>query len=214
MRLPTRQRRLRGCKTGRLHRRQSRAGRTTKPFNALAALGSAAHNGFERRAGIGVFLEPWLGRRATNLLWSVTLPFWLYRALAGGERDEPMLAFNAGVAIAGSVVHFAGWPWSRRLGIFPWLDEAEGLPPEQLTAYNTILWGWLLGGLGSVVAETEPEHLKFAAAGVATAPLLLTSARHHFKWAREQAARDPQSWSPWLLKESPTARVGKREAAV
>jgi hypothetical protein len=214
MKLPTRQRRFRRRNAGRLGRLQVRPGRSTKPFNALAALGSAAHNGFERRAGIGVFLEPWLGRRATNLLWSVTLPFWLFRALAGRGRDEPMLAFNAGVAIAGSVVHFAGWPWSRRLGIFPWLDEAEGLPPEQLNAYNTILWGWLLGGLGSVVVETKREHLKFAAAGVATAPLLRASARHHFEWAREQAVRDPQSWSPWLLKESPSASVRTREAAV
>ena len=76
-------------------------------------------------------------------LWSVLLPFWFYRALAGDRRDEPLLAFNAGAAIAGALVHFGDWPWSLRLGVFPWLDEAEGLPPEQLPAYNTILWGWL-----------------------------------------------------------------------
>ena len=178
-----------------------------KPFNALAALGTAGHHGFERWAGVGVFLEPWLGRAKTNLFWSATMPIWLYRALAGRERDEPLLAFSAGVAIAGSLVHFVGWPWSLRLGIFPWLDQAEGLPPEQLTAYNSILWGWLVGGVGSVVTETKREHLKFAAAGVATAPLLSASAKHHFKWAREQAERDPASWSPWLLDESSSARV-------
>jgi hypothetical protein len=142
------------------------------------------------------------------------MPFWLFRVLAGRERDEPMLAFGAGVAIAGSLVHFAGWPWSLRLGVFPWLDEAEGLPPEQLTAYNTILWAWMVGGVGGVVAETRREHLKFAAAGVATAPLLLVSARHHFKWAREQAERDSQSWSPYLLKkEGPSARARGQKAA-
>lgn len=173
----------------------------SKPFNALAALGTAAHHGFERWAGVGVFLEPWLGRRKTNLVWSIALPIWLHRALAGGKRDEPLLAFNAGVAVAGAIVHFTEWPWSLRLGIFPWLDRAEGLPPERITAYNSILWGWLLGGVGSVVAETSREHFKFAAAGVATAPLLRASARHHFEWAREQAERDPASWSPWLLHE-------------
>jgi hypothetical protein len=164
----------------------------------LAAVGTAAHHGFERWAGVGVFLEPWLGRRRTNLLWCTTMPLWVYRALAGDERDEPLLAFNAGIAIAGALVHFADWPWSLRMGIVPWLDEAEGLPPNKLRFYNMILWGWLVGGLGSVAAETKREHLGYAAAGLATAPLLLISARHHFKWAREQAERDPDGWSPYL----------------
>jgi hypothetical protein len=169
-----------------------------RPFNFLASLGTAAHHGFERWAGVGVFLEPWLGSRKTNAFWCAVMPFWFYRAFRPRERDEPLLAFNAGVAIAGALVHFSEWPWSLRLGVFPWLDEAEGLPPEQLTAYNSILWGWLLGGVASVIAETKRDDLKFAAAGVATAPLLRASARHHFKWAREQAQRDPESWSPYL----------------
>lgn len=129
------------------------------------------------------------------------MPIWIHRALAGSEREEPMLAFGAGVAIAGALVHFGDWPWSLRLGIVPWLDEAEGLPPQALAAYNTILWVWMIGGVGSVVAETRRQHLKFAAAGLATAPLLLISARHHFRWAREQAERDPAGWSPYLLEE-------------
>src|SRR5207245_11781211 len=91
-----------------------------RPFNALAALGAAGHNGFERWAGIGVFLEPWLGRRATNILWSTALPLWFVQALSGRRRDEPMLAFNAGTAIAGAAVHYVEWPWSPRFGFLPW----------------------------------------------------------------------------------------------
>jgi hypothetical protein len=169
-----------------------------KPFNFLAAVGTAAHHAFERRAGVGVFLEPWLGRRRTNLFWSAAMPLWFYRALRPRESDEKLLAFNAGVAIAGALVHFSEWPWSLRAGVFPWLDEAEGLPPQQLTAYNSILWGWLFGGVASVATETRRGNLGFAAAGVATAPLLRASARHHFKWAREQAQRNPEAWSPYL----------------
>ena len=130
------------------------------------------------------------------------MPFWFFLALAGRERDEPMLAFNAGIAIAGALVHFVDWPWSLRLGVLPWLDEAEGLRPEQVPAYNVVLWIWFLGGVGSVAAETKRQHLKFAAAGVATAPLLRTSARHHFEWARGQARRDPELWSAALLEQS------------
>jgi hypothetical protein len=173
--------------------------RAFKPLNALATLGAAGHNGFERRAGVGVFLEPWIGRRASNVLWGVTLPLGFARAVRGDDRDGPLLALNAGVAIAGMLVHFVDWPWSLRWGLLPWLREAEGLEPEQLPAYNAILWAWVLGGVGSVVRETRREHLKYAIAGVATAPLLLESARHHFAWAKRQAHEDPQRWSAALL---------------
>jgi hypothetical protein len=170
-----------------------------KPLNAIATLGAAGHNGFERWAGVGVFLEPWIGRRASNVLWGVALPAGFVRALRGDERDAPLLAFNAGIAIAGMGVHFADWPWSLRWGVVPWLDEAEGLTPAQLPAYNAILWAWLAGGVGSLVLETRREHLKYAFAGIATAPLLLESARHHFAWAKSQARRDPARWSAALI---------------
>ena len=170
-----------------------------KPLNALAALGSGAHHAFERRAGVGVFLEPWLGRRRTDAFWSVAIPFWIWRALRPAPREEALLAFNAGVAIAGSTVHFAEWPWSRRWGVLPWLDEAEGLPPEQLPLYNTILWLWMAGGVGSLLLETPRGRRRWVAAGIATGPLLAASARHHFRWARAQALADPARWSPRLL---------------
>jgi hypothetical protein len=32
-------------------------------------------------------------------------------------------------------------------------------------------------------------------------PILLASAQHHFRWAREQAKRDPERWSPALLED-------------
>lgn len=175
------------------------AGRTFKPFNALATLGAAGHNGFERWAGVGVFLEPWIGRRASNWLWGVTLPVGFARAVAGSERDGPLLAFNAGIAIAGMGVHFADWPWSLRWRAVPWLDEAEGLTPQQMPYYNALLWAWLIGGVGSVLLETSREHSRYAIAGMATAPLLLESARHHFAWAKVQARLDPEGWSPALL---------------
>ncbi len=181
--------------------------RVRRPFNALAALGTAGHNGFERCAGVGVFLEPWLGRRATNALWSAVLPLWFWQALSGRRRDEPMLAFNAGTAIAGSVVHYVEWPWSLRFGFLPWLEEAEGFRPSLLPAYNAILLAWLVSALASLLTETRREHPKFAVAGVATGPLLLVSARHHFVWAREQAEKGDPYFSAALLAESPRRPV-------
>ena len=179
-----------------------------RPFNALAALGAAGHNGFERWAGIGVFLEPWIGRRATNILWSTSLPLWFLQAMGGRRRDEPMLAFNAGVAIAGAAVHYVDWPWSLRFGFLPWLREAEGFRPSLLPAYNAILLLWLVGGLGSVFTETRREHLKYAAVGIATGPLLLLSARHHFVWARERAEHGDPHFTTDLLAERVRGPVG------
>jgi hypothetical protein len=187
------------------------SGRASRPFNMLAALGAAGHNGFERWAGIGVFLEPWIGRRATNILWSTSLPLWFMQAVAGRRRDEPMLAFNAGVAIAGAAVHYVEWPWSLRFGLVPWLEEAEGFRPSLLPAYNAILLLWFVGGLGSVLTEFRRENLKFAAVGVATGPLLMISARHHFAWARAQAERGDPHFSADLLAER-TRRPGDATA--
>jgi hypothetical protein len=170
-----------------------------KPFSLLAALGTAAHHGFERQAGVGLVFEPFLGRRRTTAMWLVALPFWMWRATRPAPRDEPLLALNAGVAIAGSFVHFVEWPWSLRGGVLPWLDAAEGLPPSKLPAYNTILWLWMVGGVGSALLETRRSDRKWVALGIATA-------RHHFRWAREQARREPSRWSPALLREQPTSR--------
>jgi hypothetical protein len=172
--------------------------RSRKPLAALANLGTGAHHAFERRAGVGVFLEPWLGRRATNRFWAIVLPVGIARALSGGERDAPLLAFSAGSALAGGIVHFVDWPWSLRGGWLPLLDEAEGLEPAQMPYYNAILWTWMLAAAGSLALETRPEHRRYAAAGLATGPLLLLSARHHFRWAAEQAEREPERWSPAL----------------
>ena len=148
-----------------------------------------------------MFLEPWIGRRATNILWSTSLPLWFLQALGGRRRDEPMLAFNAGVAVAGAAVHYVDWPWSLRFGFLPWLREAEGFRPSLLPAYNAILLLWLVGGLGSVLMETRREHLKYAAGGIATGPLLLASARHHFVWARERAEHGDPHFTSDLLAE-------------
>lgn len=171
-----------------------------KPLNALSGLGTAVHHGFERWAGVGVFLEPWLGRRATNAFWTAVMPVGIVRALFGDERDDPLLAFGAGAGLAGVIVHFIDWPWSLRFGFLPLLDEAEGLTPGQMPYYNAVLWSWLAASVGALATETDRADRKWAAAGLASGPLLLLSARHHFRWAAEQAEREPERWSPSLRK--------------
>ena len=66
-------------------------------------------------------------------------------------------------------------------------------------AYNAVLWGWGIASALSVLTETAPGSRRFAVAGLLNFPVLLASARHHFRWAREQARREPERWSPALL---------------
>ncbi|BDU00019.1 hypothetical protein IFM12276_30470 [Nocardia sputorum] len=183
----------------------------------LATLGGTGHNWFERWAGVGVFLEPWLGRRATNVLWAVAPALLLRSARPRGRADEAVLAFNAGVSIASVVVHFVDWPWSRRLGIFPWLDEAEGMDHNLLPPYNAVLWLWGIGGVGAVLTETRRADLKFVAAGLLTGPLLLASARHHFVWAREQAnhtSGEDGQWSSAFIDTPDRTEPGRPGSAL
>ena len=168
-----------------------------RPFGFLAALGTAAHHGFEVRSGVGLVFEPFLGRRGAAAVWSVALPAWILMAARGSSRLDGPLAFNAASALAGAAVHFVQWPWSLKNGL-PMLDEAEGLTEEQLPAYNAILWSWALAAALAVAAEAPRSAWPWALAGLCTGEPLRRSAQHHFQWARRQAELEPERWSPAL----------------
>ena len=165
---------------------------------AGSALGLFAHNAFETRAGVGLVFEPFIGRRGAYALWSAYFPLMLAAAARDGENARRLTAFSAGIGVAGVAVHFKAWPWSLHKGL-PMLDEAEGLSEDQLPAYNAVLWFWLLCSLASLAREAGPRSRRLGLiAGAVNFPILLVSARHHFKWAREQAELEPERWSPAL----------------
>jgi hypothetical protein len=172
--------------------------RPRRPFSVLTALGTAAHHTFEVRAGVGLVFEPFLGRQRAVALWTGALPAWVLAAwLADGERLEKWIALNNAAGLAGGIVHFIEWPWELRGGI-PYLTEAEGMTAEQLRPYNRVLHLWTLAGLLAVVFETPPHARKWALLGLALGEPLRRSAVHHFRWARLQAQREPERWSPVL----------------
>jgi hypothetical protein len=174
--------------------------RLRRPFAATSTLGLFAHNAFETRAGVGLVFEPQLGRRGAYALWSGLIPLGLLAAARGGKWAERLSAFNAGIGVAGVAVHFKAWPWSLHGGV-PMLDEAEGLREDQLPAYNTVLWAWGIASAFSLLTETGRGSRRFALAGLLNFPILLASADHHFRWAREQAKREPERWSAALLED-------------
>jgi hypothetical protein len=174
--------------------------RLRRPFAAGSTLGLFAHNAFETRAGVGLVFEPQLGRRGSYALWTTLIPLGLAAAAGRGRWAERLSAYNAGIGVAGVAVHFKAWPWSLHNGV-PMLDEAEGLSEEQLPAYNSVLWAWGISSTLSLLTETRRGSRAFAVAGLLNFPILLASAQHHFRWAREQAKRDPERWSPALLED-------------
>src|SRR4051794_40848966 len=172
--------------------------RFRRPLAAGSALGALAHHGFETRAGVGLVFEPELGRQGAIALWGLLFPAMAYSAAREGLAHERLSAINAGIGAAGVAVHFAAWPWSLHRGV-PMLDEAEGLTEEQLPAYNSVLWFWGICSALSLLAEAGPRSRRLGLLAAAlNFPALLISARHHFRWAREQAALEPERWSPAL----------------
>jgi hypothetical protein len=173
--------------------------RLQRPFALGSTLGALAHHGFETRAGVGLVFEPQLGRRGAIALWGVLFPAMAHAAAKDGSSNERLSAVNSGIGAAGVAVHFAAWPWSLHHGV-PMLDEAEGLTEEQLPAYNSVLWFWAICSVLSLLTEASPRSRRLGLLAAAlNFPVLLISARHHFRWAREQAELDPERWSPALL---------------
>jgi hypothetical protein len=169
-------------------------------FAIGSTVGLFAHHAFETRAGVGLVFEPQLGRRGAIALWGTYFPAMLYAATRDGKAARRLTAFNAGIGVAGVAVHFKAWPWSLHGGL-PMLDEAEGLRDDQLPAYNSVLWGWMAFSTMSLLTETSPSSRPFALAGLLSFPISLASARHHFRWAREQARLEPERWSPVLREQ-------------
>ena len=170
-----------------------------RPFSALAALGTASHHGYELMSGVGLVFEPFVGRRAALALWGALLPTYVAGALAADPRSllARLVTLGNGMSLSGGVVHYVQWPWELRRGI-PVLTEAEGMTEDHLPTYNRILQAWTAAGALALLLETPPGARRWGVAGVLMGEPLRRSALHHFQWAREQAHRDPDRWSPVL----------------
>jgi hypothetical protein len=169
----------------------------------MTSVATAAHHLFELGAGTGLVFQPYIGLRGATTLWSVCLPGWLVAACRGSRRWDRPLAFLAGLSIGGATVHFTLWPVEIRRGV-PLLVEAEGLKPEQLPAYNGVLYAWAIAAVTALALETPPRARRWALVGALAAVPLRSSARHHFTWIKEQARVNPAWWNRALRRADQT----------
>jgi len=173
-----------------------------RPLHARTASATAAHHLFELGAGTGLVFQPYIGLGRAAALWSVALPGWFAAAARGSKRWDRPLAFLAGLSIGGAAVHFTLWPSRVRMGV-PVLVEAEGLRPEQLPAYNAVLYVWATSAVAALAVETPARDRRWALAGMVAAVPLRWSARHHFAWIKEQARIHPTWWNRALAAPGP-----------
>ena len=170
----------------------------SRPLTAAAVAGTAAHHTFELAAGVGLVLQPELGLPGSLGLWGTVLPFGFVQSVRSDERWEQVLAWGRGAAVGGVATHFLLWPWRRKLGVFPWLTEAEGLRGRQIPVYNALLYLWGASAVGALVTETPKPSRKWAALGLASTLVFRKSAEYHFRWATDQAKTNPQWWNRGL----------------
>ena len=65
---------------------------------------------------------------------------------------------------------------------------------------------WIAAATLALAFETPRDGRAAALAGLAMGEPLRRSAAHHFRWAREQARREPERWSPVLSGGAAAAR--------
>lgn len=156
--------------------------------------GLVAHHGFELGAGVGLVFQPELGLPGSALLWAALVGADLAVTAPRSSGADRVRAAAAGLALAGVAVHYVVWPWELRRGL-PRLQEAEGLGAAQLPYYDAVLLGWAAASAASLVVDVAPARRRWALVGLAALAPLVGSARHHFRWVREEAVRAPAWWN-------------------
>lgn len=174
-------------------------------LHAATFAGTASHHGFELGKGVGLVLQPELGLVGASAFWTAVLGASIGVSLRGSSRWDKALSFGIGANVGAAMIHFILWPWELRNGV-PVLTEAEGLPEEDLKAYNTLLNAWGLIGIATILAEVPSGARRYAIAGcLATLPLQ-KHARYHFRWLERQAQENPAWWNRALQGNGSRAR--------
>jgi hypothetical protein len=165
-----------------------------RPFHALTFVGALGHHVFELSRGVGLVFQPELGLIGACALWGIVFPGSILVSTRGSSRWDRLLTFSVGANLAAALLHFTLWPWEMRKGV-PTLIEAEGLEPQDLPVYNTILYLWSTAAVVAIAVEAPRDLRGTAFAGFLFTAPLRRHARYHFEWLAEQARENPAWWN-------------------
>jgi hypothetical protein len=179
-----------------------------RPFTRLATAGLAGHVFFELAAGVGMPAASVAGPLPAALGWassSLALDRLAARPSPAGDR---VLAVADGLGLAAVVAHLAGWPRRRtRIGL-PWLADCEGLGPELMPWYNSIVHVSGVAALGGLLRENRAAPRWLGWSLLAAVPLLVRLQHAEHRRLTALAASRPGWWNRRLQGRAVSAQAG------
>jgi hypothetical protein len=166
-----------------------------RPLTRLTVASLVGHLAFELVAGVGTPLASILGPYAAAGVWTLATGGVWRVARAGQESDDKVLSAVNGFGVAAVAAHLAGWPTRRTRTGLPWLRECEGLEPELMPYYNSVLYFSAAAALVATAREnrTAPKHLPLAMLGLV--PALIGFQHWEHQRLQRQAHARPRWWN-------------------
>lgn len=166
-----------------------------RPLTRTAIAGLAAHIWFELGAGVGAPLASVLGPRRAAAFWTVTTAGAWHEASRVSHVGDTFFAVTDAFAVAALVGHLRAWPTRRGLAGVPWLRDCEGLGPELMPVYNSILYVSAVAGGAALLRENAGARRWPIAVTLASVPVLSLVQRVEFRRLCRQALAEPSWWT-------------------
>ncbi|GAB2651392.1 hypothetical protein [Kribbella swartbergensis] len=171
---------------------------TARPFTRWGVLGLAGHVYFELGAGVGMPFASVIGPAPAAGLWAAATTKTL-REL-GRPEGATLAGLVNGFGVAAMIGHLSAWPTRRtRLGL-PWLRDCEGLGPELMPAYNTILYLTGAAAVGGLLRESRHRFASGVVLPMVAVPVIAAAQRWEYRRLRQQAQLRPTWWTRRLAR--------------
>ena len=173
-----------------------------RPVTRLTTTGLAAHVFFELGAGVEMPFASVLGPRRAAAFWAISTGTAWHQAGRRSSRADGAFAAVNGLGLTAVAGHLLAWPTRRIWFGLPWLKECEGLGPEAMPAYNSILYGSAVAAAIGALRENRSAPRWVPIVALAMAPVLAVVQRREFARLRDQARRRPSWWNRRLQQAS------------
>jgi hypothetical protein len=166
-----------------------------RPLTRLTVIGLAGHVAFELGAGAGAPLASVLGPYPAAGLWAcATGGTWWAAGSRSASADRFLAAVN-GFGLAAVTAHLAGWPTRLTRTGLPWLRECEGLGPELMPYYNSVLYLSAATALLATLRENRGAPVRLSLSMLGLAPVLVAFQHWEHRRLVRHARSRPRRWN-------------------